>query len=151
MSFIKIADKVREAFKELEAKSPNGRVTPQALVKYAEPKDSPLHNQFEWNDRKAGQEYRLWQGRQLLRRITVNIEDKSVREYQNITIEIEEGKEQGYYSLYTVMSNKDLKVKMMRQILKELGRMEQKYSTYKELSKMLNKKKIEEYREQYLA
>lgn len=50
-----------------------GKVVPSELVEAAKPKDSPAHDGFEWNDKKAGQEYRLYQARNWCRRIEIRI------------------------------------------------------------------------------
>lgn len=51
-----------------------GAVTASALVQRATPKDSPAHDAFEWDNRKAGNEYRLIQARKWLRVVVVRTE-----------------------------------------------------------------------------
>lgn len=52
------------------------------VVESARPEDSPLHGEFEWNDKKAGHEYRLHQARKLIRAVVVveNRDGKEVKE-----------------------------------------------------------------------
>jgi len=57
----------------------NGEITPSALVAEARPETSPIHTAFEWDDVKAGDQYRLWQARQWIRRVEVIIEDRPER------------------------------------------------------------------------
>ncbi len=149
MSFIKIADKVRDAYDEIESKSKSGRVTPQEIVEYAEPEDSPLHNQFEWNDKIAGHHFRVWQARGLINKMTFEANDSKVREYHNLVVEVKEGKDRGYYKTSTIMKSEDLKGILMRQMLKELKEMERKYGMYAELFEILDKKKIKKYQVMY--
>lgn len=63
---------VQQVAQELYEK--HGKLTPSALVDAAKPKDSPAHCGFEWNDKKAGHEYRLWQARGWFRRIEIRTE-----------------------------------------------------------------------------
>ena len=48
-----------------------GNATPQALVDAARDPISPAHKWFEWDDAKAGEQYRVMQARHYLRSITV--------------------------------------------------------------------------------
>jgi hypothetical protein len=43
-----------------------GCLRPEIVVQEARRKTSPLHGCFEWDDREAASEYRLWQARELL-------------------------------------------------------------------------------------
>lgn len=56
-----------------------GEVRPSALVEAARPKSSPAHNAFEWDDSKAGEEYRLIQARTWIRRIEIIVDDQPER------------------------------------------------------------------------
>lgn len=53
----------------------DGCVRVSVVVKEANPKRSPLHDEFEWDDQVAGHEYRLSQARKLIR--VVAIADKT--------------------------------------------------------------------------
>ena len=57
----------------------SGSVKTEDLVERAKPKDSPAHRGFEWNDKKAGHEFRLIQARQWIRRVTIIHEDRPVQ------------------------------------------------------------------------
>lgn len=49
----------------------NERLTPALVVDAARPVGHPLHNSFEWNDKAAGEQYRLDQARRLIRSVRV--------------------------------------------------------------------------------
>lgn len=49
----------------------DGEVRPSELLKAAKEKNSPAHGAFEWNNGKAGEEYRLIQARQWLRVVVI--------------------------------------------------------------------------------
>lgn len=69
--------RLRNAKQEVKAElarlnTKHGGLRPSVVVKAAEPETSPLHSEFEWNDSKAGREYRLEQARRLIR-VTVTV------------------------------------------------------------------------------
>jgi hypothetical protein len=77
--------RIRQAREEVKAAllnldKANGGLRPSEVVAAAKPKSSPLHNEFEWNDTKAGEEYRLYQARHLIRVcvITAKAEDGTI-------------------------------------------------------------------------
>lgn len=85
---------VKVVANELQAiERENGILEPEAVVKSAKAKNSPLHKFFTWDDTVAAQEYRLEQARGLIRAVIVEVkvENKSynVRAYYNITDETE--------------------------------------------------------------
>lgn len=51
-----------------------GKVSPSELVEAARPKNSPAHDGFEWDNKKAGDEYRLYQARNWCRKIVIRVE-----------------------------------------------------------------------------
>lgn len=55
----------------VEALTTTGDASPQALLDAARDPASPAHKWFEWDDAKAGEQYRLIQARYYLRSITV--------------------------------------------------------------------------------
>lgn len=55
----------------------HGGITPTHLVAVSKPKSSITHDCFEWNDKAAGKEYRLYQARHWIRVIKVTVDDVS--------------------------------------------------------------------------
>ena len=56
---------------------------PERTIDAAKPKDSPIHDHFEWSDKTAAKEYRLHQARNLHNSVFVtvkSVEGKDVRE-----------------------------------------------------------------------
>jgi hypothetical protein len=51
----------------------SGELSPEAVVQAAKEKKSPLHSVFEWDDKKAGHEFRLQQACVLIRSVVVTI------------------------------------------------------------------------------
>lgn len=67
----------------------HGALTPQAVVNDARPDDAPLHDRFEWDDRVAGERYRVEQARELIRSVRIVFHEpgdpiKEVRGYVSV-------------------------------------------------------------------
>jgi hypothetical protein len=52
-----------------------GRLTAAVVVEEAAPADSPLHDEFTWDDAEAGHQYRLVQARALIRSVRIRVID----------------------------------------------------------------------------
>lgn len=57
----------------------HGEARPSALVDMARPKTSPIHSAFEWNDKKAAEQYRLIRARNWIRTVRVTYEERETR------------------------------------------------------------------------
>lgn len=66
-----------QALKELEDRY--GRVTARQLLEAARNKKHPLHREFEWNDSKAAERYRLIQAGEIIRSVRVKVIIDDVR------------------------------------------------------------------------
>lgn len=70
-----------ERLEHLRASSDDGRIDPARVVDDARPKNSALHNCFEWSDKVAAEKHRENQARQLLRSVEiVRTDDQGKRE-----------------------------------------------------------------------
>lgn len=83
----------------------HGHVKASELVESARPKSSPIHDAFLWDDKKAGQEYRLWQARQWIRRVEIIIEDRPEQVVHVPLITINGSNEGVYKPISVVISN----------------------------------------------
>lgn len=76
----------------------HGKVEATLVVEEARPKESPLHPAFEWRDKIAGEQWRLWQARSLIRSVHVvsnqNPEEPPAQAFVHIPKTAEES---GYY------------------------------------------------------
>lgn len=54
----------------------DGSLKPSVVVREAKKKTSPLHGYFTWDDTEAAREHRLWQARQVIKRVRVTIEER---------------------------------------------------------------------------
>lgn len=130
--------KVQTVFKHLEAKSPDGKVSPQDIVEASKNPSSPLHSRFEWDDTRAGERYRVWQARQMLSTITIEVGQVETKAFQNIVVEVEEGKERGYYSIDRVLNDSDLRQRVLIQMAQHLRSTIKRYEEYKVIYKLID-------------
>lgn len=91
---------------------------------------SALYRQFEWSDRKAGQEYRLWQARRLIA-INIVTEDGGP---QIVSLSFDRAKGGGYRAVSDVLSSRNLSEIMLRDALAELQRVQERFQRVKELT-----------------
>ena len=111
-----------------------GILRPVEVVKAAKPKKSPLHDCFEWDDEKAGHEYRLNQARHLIVSVVVVA---SGGEMLQAHISLKPDRYSpggGYRAMVDVLSDKELRAQMLAEALAELEVFRRKYKDLKELA-----------------
>ena len=118
----------------------DGLIKPDRVVEAARPKDSPIHDQFEWNNSAAAEKYRLIQASELIR-VSVEIidcgEDRDpvmVRAFTSLTTE--RGESGGYRATVQVLSNKQMREQMLEDAITELQAFEKRYAILKELAEV---------------
>ena len=103
----------------------------------AKAKSSPLHDLFEWDNDKAGEQYRLWQARELIR-VSIRFLPESgtnTRVYVSLRSDrTEDGG--GYRSMVEVMSDSDQRAQLVSDVLAELKAIREKYAELKELAEI---------------
>lgn len=114
-----------------------GVLQPETVVREAEPKSSPLHSRFTWDDSEAAHQYRIWQARQLIR-VSVEVlagTDKVVDVF--VSLSTDRQKESGGYRVMTeVLSDADLRQQMLTDALNELEVFRAKYRALVELAEI---------------
>lgn len=95
-----------EAFDELERiRKTRGRLSSADVVEEATPEASPIHRAFEWDDDKAGHEYRLMQARWLVRAVTVSVRGGEAR---SVYVHVSNGSDRSYEPMDTVVDKPDM-------------------------------------------
>ena len=111
-------------------------LTAKNLLDANRPEDAPLHNEFEWNDEVAAEQFREHQARHIIACLCVaparttkqREEDIQQRAYMKIAVE------QPYMSITTIVQSEDSYNGMMAIAKRELQAFERKYKMLKELS-----------------
>jgi len=127
-----------------------GICTPQALVKASKSITAPLHNQFEWDNDNAGEKYRVWQARKLIKTVTVPIENRQVHGFHNVTITIQNRPVQGYMSTIKILKKATLRQQVITKALKELMYWQTEYKKFTELDRLVNKKQLKLLSKKYV-
>lgn len=84
-----------------------GVLMPDAVVEESRPKDAPLHPAFEWDNKRAGQAWRVHQARNLIRAIQV-VQDGELRAPVYVNVRPESGADPSYYqAVSAVVQNPD--------------------------------------------
>jgi hypothetical protein len=103
------SDKIKEGVQSVvnEIFQQHGEVRPSILVEAARPVESPAHKGFEWNNKKAADEFRLMQARHWIRRVEIIVEDRAERLVHVPKIAYEEdsgiAEKEGYYKPISVV------------------------------------------------
>lgn len=116
-----------------------GELTTEQILAEARKKTSPLHEAFEWDAKKAHNIYLMDRARSLIREywIEVNSGNELVRIRGSVSLPTPEdfdGPRRAYYSTRAVLSDADLRSRMLDQALRELSAFRRKYATLSELA-----------------
>jgi len=100
---------IRERLEEI-AEANNGRLTPDQVVEDARKKNSPLHDQFEWDVKKAAMSHWLDRAREIIVSVHVVIRTTrtDVRSVAYVRDPSAGSSEQGYVSVNRLRDEKDL-------------------------------------------
>lgn len=113
----------------------HGGLRPERIHGWAKShKDSAIHGRLQWDDSKAGYQYRLWQIRQLIVEVRVIYPDNKPRQVYVSPVK-ERGKDgTGYQPLVDVMSDEEKRAAFLMQALAEYKRVGEKYKDLQELA-----------------
>jgi len=126
----KIRDEV--VIKAIEVlKDDDDMISPEAVVAAARPKNSPLHEYFDWEDSEAARCWRLHQARNLIR-VCIRIEELPNDEKQEIQVFVslpEDRNDEGGYRVMTdVLNDDERREALLEMALKDLQTFRRKYA-----------------------
>ena len=125
---------------ELEQKT-GRKLTPKELVEAARDVNSPLHNEFEWNDTKAAQKYREQQARYIISSIELVIEtvetepvllDLQITESEPYGVKFYhslDSSKQGYENIFSISNDAEKRKRLLENCLKDIATFREKYNT----------------------
>lgn len=116
-------------------KANGGDVTEEVVVAAAEDAKSVLHPFFEWNDRKAAHEFRLNQGRTLIRSIkivTTESPDTPIRAFWSVRRDADSPRV--YTSIQVALADDDLRGQLIADAMRELESFKRKYGELREFA-----------------
>jgi hypothetical protein len=120
----------------------NGCLKPEIVVDEARPKNSVLHDHFEWDDDKAAYKYRLQEARQLIRCIRIIDpgipidEQPAHRAFVHVSADPKEGQfeGEGYIPIARAMGRKAYRQQVLQEALNAARHWQRKYEDLKELT-----------------
>jgi len=121
---------------ELETirKRGGGILRPVEVVAFARKKTTALHDRFEWDDSVAAERFRLEQARHLIRCTVRMINDDSPPIHAYVSLEDDRKGGDSYRALVDVMSDTELREKLLEQALREADAWRDRYERFTELS-----------------
>jgi hypothetical protein len=140
------AESIRAALAAI-AENNNGYLDPALVVQTAREESSVLHDEFEWDDDAAANQYRLAQAGALIRRVKFTVvkqatESKEVvisttRAYQSRPSK-RRGEEKGYESVQDIMRDPDKRDELIHQVLREMNAYRKRYADLIALTQVWN-------------
>lgn len=109
-----------------------GELTPRAVVESATPRNHPLHGFFEWDNKVAGEKYRLHQAEEMIRSVRVTYTNQS-GEVQRIRWWHPVRETTQVYDPLDVIANDPVSMQvLLRQADREWRQMKQRYGHLEE-------------------
>lgn len=106
-------------------------LTPENLLERAKDKNNPLFSLFEWDNKSAGESWRLQQARGLINEIKVKIDTQNFYAFENLSVSIgEDSTERQYISAGRILSNKEMRSQIVENAKKSIIYWFEKYSVY---------------------
>lgn len=133
------------AYNEIEVvrKAKGGSASAEDVVARAKSKRNPLHAEFEWDDKVAGHEYRLYLARNMMRAFVIVRDDlKTDRPQRVYEVVREKQEEKGrvkhvYKTVDDIMKDTDLRAELLGRALSELISIRNRYRDLQELAIVL--------------
>ena len=116
------------------AKKHGGLVRPVYVVEAAKDAASPMHGDFEWSNKKAADEYRLWQARELIGQYWV-VEPSSQEPIRLfLSLSSDRSDKSGYRHSADVLADPAQRAEWLGMALAELDQWQRQYGSLTELS-----------------
>jgi len=122
-----------------ELRARQGVLRPRDVVEAARPADSPLNRLFEWDDRRAAEEYRVVRAREIIRSVKVRWTEQGSgkeldsRAFVSLRPAGWTGAED-YRDVVQVMGDQDLRAALLAIALKEADSWRSRYAELAELA-----------------
>jgi len=148
---MKYKDKVSHEL-ELIRRKHKGILNPKDVVEFARNSDTALHQEFEWNDKIAGDAYRILQAREVIRtRVTVLTPDtKPVRAY--VSLPNDRKSNGGYRRINDVLEKPAWREQLLKNAMADMRAFQTKYAVLKELANVFSAmQEVEARREEQRA
>lgn len=121
-----------------ELATSTGGVTPTVVVEDARKPESPLHDNFEWDDTNAAEHWREHTARNLIGAlVVVRVNEKQVAGTVRAFVSVREGNRPGTYQpIVAVMEDAELRRQLLNRARQELSQWRTRYADLQEFSKV---------------
>lgn len=123
---------------EFERLERTGGLTPQRLVDASEAEDAPMHKAFEWDDEKAGNEWRKQQARMLINHIEIKHLPTEKKKPIRIRAFMQPSVSAPYESTVTIMKDEEKRSAVFAMGMKMLKDFKRRYADLKEFAKIID-------------
>lgn len=135
---------------QIKENQPDGRLTPEVIVKVSESKNSLLHPFFDWSNSRAAHKFRMLQARGLINRTHIAVckpgaekrksGKSTVVVYKAIVSAIDPEKEtrNSYHSVVEVARRPDMSNIYLNRLKNKVRSIIKEFESYKELTEILN-------------
>jgi len=132
-------DKLTAELEQIAADHGGIAKPPHVVAFAAENPDSELHKRFEWDDSKAGYQYRLWQAREIISVCVTILPHPDAGEEITTRVFVSLGRDRiteggGYRHLSSVLSDKDMRAELLAEAAREAAHFVEKFETLQELA-----------------
>jgi hypothetical protein len=113
-----------------------GMLRPEDVVSFAKNPTTALHSAFTWEDDEAAHNWRLWQARQVIIRVSAVYPDTEPEtKYRAfVSLKADRYNDRGYRAMVDVLADGNLREVMLAEAMMDMQAFMQKYDTLKELA-----------------
>lgn len=129
------AQVIGERLSQIEIR--HGELTPEAVVRDAKSKRSPLHSYFEWDDVTAAVEFRKQQARHLIGCIVVAPENEKRESQVRAFVSVSRGGKKSYANVATALSDAELREQVLENARREILAWGERYRQYSEFAPII--------------
>lgn len=104
----------------------HGYLDAELVLRAATPVKSPIHNLFEWDEKKAARKWRLEQACVLIRSVRVTYEDRGIP----VTVRAYVNTDAGYKTFADAMANPTWQDQVLAEAKRDAAAMAAKYRAY---------------------
>lgn len=125
------------AGKELERiEKKRGKITARAIVDESKPKNAALHPCFEWDNKKAADEYRLYQARCIVTNLVVYAEEMP-EHHVRAFVNVESPQKGEFVNVRAALSNEEQRARVLKDALARLMAFKREFEGLEELANVL--------------
>ena len=112
-------------------------LSPATLLDASRDANAPLHDEFEWDDAKAAEGYRLNQAGALIRNIRVVITEEQAEQRERAFVNVDYGKG-AYVAIASALTNEVWKKNLLEYARRDMSLFQAKYSRLEELAGVIS-------------